>query len=222
LVHKTDTLRQDARGRPSNDGERDDALLTDIAAGDRRAFQRLMERHAKPMLALAQRVIGNAHDADEVVQETFLKVWSMAARWDPDGRANFSTWLYRVVLNASLDRLRRAPLASLEEADSIADQAPSSLDQTLARQRHKIVAQAMSRLPPRQQAALSLHYRPARLCWLAAKRPCAKLWPNSALPASETCYDGRSPRRLRAFGNAKRRYFRQARRSDDGRRHGAA
>lgn len=117
-----------------------------------------MERHAKPMLALAQRVIGNAHDADEVVQETFLKVWSMAARWDPDGRANFSTWLYRVVLNASLDRLRRAPLASLEEADSIADQAPSSLDQTLARQRHKIVTQAMSRLPPRQQAALSLHY----------------------------------------------------------------
>jgi RNA polymerase sigma-70 factor (ECF subfamily) len=82
----------------------------------------------------------------------------MAARWDPEGRAKFSTWLYRVVLNASLDRLRRAPMASLDDAAEIADQAPSSLETALARQRQRIVAQAMTRLPPRQQAALSLHY----------------------------------------------------------------
>jgi RNA polymerase sigma-70 factor (ECF subfamily) len=110
------------------------------------------------MLALAQRVVGNAHDADEVVQEAFLKVWSMSARWDPKGKAKFPTWLYRVVLNASLDRLRRTPMAPLDEAEHIADQAPNSLDQTLARQRHQIITQAMAQLPPRQQAALSLHY----------------------------------------------------------------
>lgn len=158
MVHKRDTLRQDETKRSPEDGPGDDALLVGTAAGDRRAFQRLMERHSRPMLALAQRVIGNAHDADEVVQETFLKVWSMAAQWDPEGRAKFSTWLYRVVLNASLDRLRRAPMASLDEAGEIADPGPSSLDQTLARQRHGIIAQAMAQLPPRQQAALSLHY----------------------------------------------------------------
>lgn len=117
-----------------------------------------MERHSKPMQALAQRVLGNAHDADEVVQETFLKVWSMASRWEPEGRARFSTWLYRVVLNASLDRLRRIPMSPLDEAGEIPDRTPSSMDHTLARQRHSILVQAMAQLPPRQQAALSLHY----------------------------------------------------------------
>lgn len=155
MVSTINSLRQDNGDHPECD---DDALLVGTATGDRKAFQHLMERHSKPMLALAQRVVGNAHDADEVVQEAFLKVWSVAKRWDPEGRATFSTWLYRVVLNGSLDRLRRAPMASLEEAGEITDPTPSSLDQTLARQRHKIVVQAMTRLPARQQAALSLHY----------------------------------------------------------------
>ncbi|MDR3436345.1 RNA polymerase sigma factor [Telmatospirillum sp.] len=151
-------MRQGEGDRSPENGPGDDALLVGTAAGDRRAFQYLMERHSRPMLALAQRVVGNAHDADEVVQETFLKVWSMAARWEPEGRAKFSTWLYRVVLNASLDRLRRTPMAPLDEAGEIVDLAPSSLEQTLAGQRHRIIAQAMAQLPPRQQAALSLHY----------------------------------------------------------------
>lgn len=110
------------------------------------------------MLVLAQRVLGNAHDADEVVQETFLKVWSMASRWEPEGRAKFSTWLYRVVLNACLDRLRRMPMAPLDEVGELADRTPSSMDRALAQQRHHILIQAMAQLPPRQQTALSLHY----------------------------------------------------------------
>ena len=155
MVSKIDSLRRNYGDQSECD---DDALLVGTATGDRKAFQTLMERHSKPMLALAQRVVGNAHDADEVVQEAFLKVWSLAERWDPEGKATFSTWLYRVVLNGSLDRLRRAPMASLDEAGDIADPTPSSLDQTLARQRHKIIVQAMTRLPARQQAVLSLHY----------------------------------------------------------------
>lgn len=158
MVHKRSSLRQDEENRSPEEGPGDDALLVGTAAGNRHAFQCLMERHSRSMLALAQRIVGNAHDADEVVQETFLKVWSMAARWQPEGRARFSTWLYRVVLNASLDRLRRTPMAPLDEACEIADPAPSSLEQTLARQRHRIIVQALAQLPPRQQAALSLHY----------------------------------------------------------------
>ncbi|PKU24372.1 RNA polymerase sigma factor [Telmatospirillum siberiense] len=144
--------------RTPEDGPGDDALLVGTAEGDRKAFQCLMERHSKPMLVLAQRVLGNAHDADEVVQETFLKVWSMASRWEPEGRAKFSTWLYRVVLNACLDRLRRMPMAPLDEVGELADRTPSSMDRALAQQRHHILIQAMAQLPPRQQTALSLHY----------------------------------------------------------------
>ncbi len=94
----------------------DDDLLRRVAAGDRWALQRLMDRHGRAMLALAERTTGNAADADELVQETFLKVWTMAPRWRADGGALFSTWLYRVVLNASLDLRRRRPLHALEEA----------------------------------------------------------------------------------------------------------
>lgn len=150
--------RQNDGPRQPGEGPGDDDLLMGTAAGDDAAFQLLMERHAKAMLALSQRVLGNAHDADEVVQETFLKVWSMASRWEPEGRAKFSTWLYRVVLNASLDRLRRTPMAPLDEASEMPDLTPTSVEQTLAHQRRHILTQAMAQLPPRQQAALSLHY----------------------------------------------------------------
>ncbi|MDR3440221.1 RNA polymerase sigma factor [Telmatospirillum sp.] len=151
-------MSEDDAARSSEIEPDDDALLVGTAAGDRRAFQRLMERHSRAMLALSQRVVGNTHDADEVVQEAFLKVWTKAPQWQIDGKAKFSTWLYRVVLNASLDRLRRTPLAPLEDAGDIVDPTPNGLDRALATQRQKVLARAMTALPPRQQAALSLHY----------------------------------------------------------------
>ena len=136
----------------------DDALLVEIAAGNRRAFQCLMERHGKAMLALSQRIVGSPQEADDVVQEAFLKAWTKAAQWQVDGAARFSTWLYRVVLNASLDRRRRPAMAGLDDADEVTDPAPGSLDAVLAGQRQTLVARALATLPPRQQEALSLHY----------------------------------------------------------------
>ena len=147
------------RGDCPPDGEGcDDVLLSSVAGGDRLAFRRLMERHARPMMALAQRLTGNADDADEIVQEAFLKVWTMAHRWRSDGTATFATWLYRVVLNACLDRRRRTPFASLEEAGDPADAAPCGLEQAQSRQRRRIVLDAIAELPRRQRAALWLYY----------------------------------------------------------------
>lgn len=136
----------------------DDDLLRGIAGGDRRAFQRLMARHGKAMMVLAERTTGSADDADELVQEAFLKVWTMAPRWTPDGAAQFSTWLYRVVLNASLDRRRRRPVLPLEAAGDPADGRPGGLDLAMAGQRHRVVVAAMAELSARQREALSLHY----------------------------------------------------------------
>ena len=151
-------LGEDSGGRTRDGEPDDDGLLHDAANGDRCAFQRLMERHARPLLALATRITGNGADADDVVQETFLKVWVMAPRWRADGRARFSTWAYRVVLNASLDVRRRRLLAPLEEAGDPADDSADGLDRAVARQREALVRQALAELPRRQQAALSLHY----------------------------------------------------------------
>lgn len=142
----------------SVDEATDDVLLGRIADGDRRAFQDLMTRYVRTMISLAQRIAGNPDDADEVVQEAFLKVWKLAPRWRRDGEAHFSTWLYRVVLNRALDVRRRKPFAALDEAGDPADPSPDSLDQAINQQRRALLLEAMASLPERQRAALSLHY----------------------------------------------------------------
>lgn len=139
-------------------GGTDDDLLLAIAKGDQLAFRRLMERHARPMLALAQRLTGSADDADEVVQEAFLKVWRLAGRWKVDGAAAFSTWFYRVVMNASLDRRRKMPMAPLEEAGTPIDPAPIGHETAQSKQRHAAIIAAIDQLPKRQRDAVWLYY----------------------------------------------------------------
>lgn len=148
-----DGLDSPATGEPS-----DDALLEAAADGDRAAFRRLMERHTRPTLALAQSITGNDHDADEVVQDAFLKAWIMAPCWEPERGAKFSTWLYRVVLNSSIDRRRRRPFAQIEEADEVIEPGPGGLDRAIENQRGAIVAEALEGLSSRQREALSLYY----------------------------------------------------------------
>ena len=149
---------QDRVGSPGGAPFDDDGLLRAIAGGDRAAFAQLMERHARPMLALATRVTRNPDDADEVVQDSFLKVWLMASKWQADGEAKFATWLYRVVLNACLDRGRRAPFSPLEDAGDPADPNPAGLDVAMAAQRDAVLASAMAHMPTRQREALTLYY----------------------------------------------------------------
>ena len=110
------------------------------------------------MLSLAERMTGNAADADDIVQEAFVKVWKMAPDWRPAGEARFSTWLYRVVLNLCLDRRRRGFSTSLEDVVEPADTGPGGYEAALARQRHDMIVAAMMKLPARQRVALSLYY----------------------------------------------------------------
>lgn len=139
-------------------GGTDDDLLLAIAQGDQPAFRRLMERHARPMLALAQRLTGSADDADEVVQEAFLKVWRLAGRWEVNGAATFSTWFYRVVMNAALDRRRRTPMAPLEDAGEPADPAPIGSETAQTKERRAAIVAAIDQLPKRQRDAVWLYY----------------------------------------------------------------
>ena len=126
-------------------GVDDAGLLAAIATGDRDAFAVLVARHVRPMLALAVRVTRRPDEADEIVQETLLKLWTLAGRWP--GEARFSTWLYRGVLNASLDRCRR-----------VRGGGGGGPDLVQARQRDHIIAEALTEIPARQGAALALHY----------------------------------------------------------------
>ena len=123
--------------------------------GDRSAAARLIGRHSPRLLTVARRMLGSQAEAEDAVQEVFLRLWTHAARWKP-GKAKFETWLYRVTLNQCYDRLRRRPGMPLEAAAEVADDAPppgTGLDESaLGRE----ISRALEALPERQKAAILL------------------------------------------------------------------
>jgi RNA polymerase sigma-70 factor (ECF subfamily) len=152
-----------------NDAElSDEALMAEVAAGDRAAFATLSRRHLKRSLALAQRIVGNAQDAEEIVQDAFLGVWRHADGWR-GGEASFATWLYRIVVNRSLDYRRRRGFAPLDEAGDLPTPAPDAYAAVAERQLAASVDTAISALPDRQRAALSLCYYQEMTCAEAAE-----------------------------------------------------
>ena len=104
----------------------DAAVVARVCAGDRDAFRLLVDRHARTIFRLACRMVGSEQDADDVVQETFLRAYRQIGRFE--SRANFGTWLYRIAVNCSLDLLRQRPRRAEEQpvedpADPVADYA---------------------------------------------------------------------------------------------------
>jgi RNA polymerase sigma-70 factor (ECF subfamily) len=75
--------------------------------GDSEAFRTLVEQHGRTVFRVAHRMTGNAQDAEDVVQETFLKAYKQLPRFE--SRANFSTWLHRIAVNCSIDLIRSRP-----------------------------------------------------------------------------------------------------------------
>src|ERR1044072_9799342 len=80
------------------------AVLARARQGDSEAFRELVERHSRRVFRLAYRMTGNEQDAEDVVQESFLRAYRQLGRFG--SRANFGTWLYRIVSNCSVDLMR--------------------------------------------------------------------------------------------------------------------
>src|SRR5512141_2026684 len=83
----------------------DAAEVARARAGDREAFRALVDKHSRNVFRLAFRMTGNEEDAEDVVQETFLKAYRNLERFA--GQAEFSTWLHRIAANCAVDLLRR-------------------------------------------------------------------------------------------------------------------
>jgi len=135
----------------------DDALLARIGSDDEDAYRRLVERHIDRAYAVALRILNNRADAEDVVQDAFLKVWTHRGRWQGD-KAKFSTWLYRVVTNRCID-LRRQPRS--EEIENIPEPPDAKPDAVSALHRREVsgmLDDAMRRLPDQQRIALILSY----------------------------------------------------------------
>ena len=74
-------------------------------AGERDTYRVLVERHSRSVYRMAYRMTGNSHDAEEVVQEAFLRAYQKLEKFA--GEANFGTWVYRIAANYAIDRLRQ-------------------------------------------------------------------------------------------------------------------
>jgi RNA polymerase sigma-70 factor (ECF subfamily) len=135
----------------------DAELLRAIAGGDRAAFDRLSRRHLDRAYGVALRMTGSSADAQDVVQDVFLRLWQRPDAWRP-GQAQFSTWLYRVVVNRCLDLKRRPKGADLESVEE--PQAPdaNAEDRLLDAERARALDGAVNRLPERQRTAIVLTY----------------------------------------------------------------
>jgi RNA polymerase sigma-70 factor, ECF subfamily len=154
---RLDTNASRARLSMGEGANEEDRLLARIAGGEATAFARLMEKHLDRAYALALRVTGSRADAEDVAQEAFLRVWRRAGDWQP-GRARFSTWLYRVVMNLCLDRRRKTVDLPIEPWIDAAEPRPNAEAMLLSAERDSLLLQAMAALPERQRQAMALCY----------------------------------------------------------------
>lgn len=140
----------------------DEDLMARCAKGDAAAYEILVKRHLDRSYAIAARMGGSRTDAQDAAQEAFLKLWVNAPSWQP-GKAKFSTWFYRIVVNAAIDRGRRQGNRQVgvepETLASFADEDRKSVEQQYAdTEQWQQVRHAASRLPERQRTALALCY----------------------------------------------------------------
>ena len=137
----------------------DEDLVRRVGQGDPAAIQTMVARKLPRMLALAQRMLGDPVEAEDVAQEAMLRAWRQAPRWTP-GKAKFDTWLHRVALNLCYDRLRRRREIPTDTLPERADDSASADRGLMAVETGLRVDAALARLPERQREAIVLcHYQ---------------------------------------------------------------
>lgn len=144
---------------PDGSGVDDDAVLVArFAAGDQAAARALTHQLLPSALRQAWRMLGDRAEAEDVAQEAMLRLWRQAADWRA-GEARVSTWLYRVVQNLCIDRIRRRrPSVPPDEAPEPVDPAPGVLVSMARSETGRAVAEAIAALPERQRQAIVLRH----------------------------------------------------------------
>jgi RNA polymerase sigma-70 factor (ECF subfamily) len=142
----------------------DAAAVSKARTGDADAFRLLVDRHSRVIFRVAYRMTGNEHDADDVVQESFLRAYRQLRNFEE--RANFGTWLHRIAINCSLDLLRARSRADKHyggdpESAELSGEAKAEPQQDrllLSAELQKHVAAAMERLSGNERTAFILRH----------------------------------------------------------------
>jgi RNA polymerase sigma-70 factor (ECF subfamily) len=147
------------------DKDSDGILVTAAKRGNARAFEELVLRHKRRVFAVAQRITNSRDDAEDVVQETFHKVFLHLDNFQE--KARFSTWLTRIAMNEALMLLRRRrgvfedlPTSTDESvkftSQTFVDQGPNPEESCLRSERTQLLTEAINRLGPRIRTAILL------------------------------------------------------------------
>lgn len=135
----------------------DETLLVLYGNGDRAAARMLTLRMGPLAFRVAQRMLGDRAEAEDLAQEALLRLWKIAPDWRT-GEAKVTTWLYRVVTNLATDRLRRRRGIGLDEAPELPDGAASAVEQMIDGDRAAALEAALAQLPARQRQAVVLRH----------------------------------------------------------------
>lgn len=144
----------------------DEDLAAQVAQGNSNALETLYDRHASTVLAISLKVIGEQATAEDILQETFWRVWRSAVTYQPQ-RGSFTGWLFRIARNLAIDAYRRRnvrppQMAVTNDADSILDQVADP-DMDVAEQaqslfKNRQVRKALDCLPRVQRQVIEMAY----------------------------------------------------------------
>jgi len=145
-----------ASSLPQEAVEDDARLLARITQGERAAFATLVRRHNDRFYRLAYRFVANRMQAEDIVQDAFLKLWERPAMWQVGRNAAFTTWFYRVVVNLCLDhQKKKRPLPLLDDS-WVMDERETHEETLLHREKQGLLEAQIAALPERQRVALNL------------------------------------------------------------------
>ncbi|HYL38014.1 MAG TPA: sigma-70 family RNA polymerase sigma factor [Bryobacteraceae bacterium] len=132
----------------------DETLVERIANGEVRAFEELIQRYQTPALRFAFRLVGDLHEAEDLAQEAFLRVYRNAQRYNYAAR--FRTWFFQILVNLCRDWLKKKKPLFFGEPPQVAAGAPDPSQAMEREWRAKAVERAVQSLPPQQRMALVL------------------------------------------------------------------
>lgn len=136
-----------------------ESLIANVALGDRRAFSALYDATSAKLFGVALRILNNRASAEDVLQETYMKVWRHADRYAANGMSPM-TWLITIARNTAIDRLRRSREGDDVDsmADRLSDSGPTPEQAAIARSDAARIRQCLGELEPQKSAAVRWAY----------------------------------------------------------------
>lgn len=139
----------------------DQYYITKIVAGDTKAFAVLVERYKDLVFTLALRMLKNREEAEEVAQDTFIKVFKSLSKFKGDSK--FSTWIYRITYNSCLDVLKKYkqeyPMVAIDEfTERQVANLDNAFDALAEKEQRQTIDDCLQRLPKEDSFLLTLYY----------------------------------------------------------------